>query len=221
MFDSSSEFYGPSTSFTETESGYNFVTLGFKQYTEKLLPPPYSTACYDYSITKGIDNKGHCYQKCLLKKMKPHEVYPFDVVISPDKHNLTWKRFVPPEYPDNVAFMKQTQDYREDCRKKCRHDCHRSIYVPITESIGKNDVLSLVLYASREPNVRIKAQPTLGFIDFATYILSCVGFWFSWSPVSLIPSKSKDKKIPSKVKIRPLDSSPGSCFLEVPVTTLT
>ena len=189
-----SHFYGPSTTFAQTAFRFNYVTLGYKKYVENLLPPPYTTDCFDYTI-EGFESKGDCYELCLQGKFKPHKVHPFDVVIDA-ADDLSLNRFVPLDYPSREDFMNQTNKYREDCRHECRHaDCERNVYVPIVISINfdPTQYMVLELYVSNEPVVKIDTQANLAFIDFITYIFSCIGFWYAWSPVCLIPKNSGDE----------------------------
>ena len=191
MCSKGSHFYGPSTTFAQTAFQFNHVTLGYKKYAEKLLPPPYSTECFEYN-SLGYDTKADCYELCLQGKFRPHKIHPFDVVTDA-ADDLTLKRFVPPDYPSNIFFMNNTKEYRAYCRHQCRHpDCIRNLYIPIVISINTGqEYLTLELYVSNEPVVQITAQPDLAFIDFATYIFSCIGFWFAWSPVALIPRRTE------------------------------
>lgn len=222
MYSNSSDLNGPSTTFAETAFEFTSVTLGLKKFLYNLLPPLYSTRCYDYTTIPGIASKGHCFEECMLNKMNPHKMYPFDVVIDPERHNLSWKRFVPPDYPKQLEFMNLTQKYRIDCRKECSHDdCHGILFVPIVLSVSKTELLTIHLYVSNEPHIRINVQSTLALVDFTTYILSCVGFWYAWSPLCLIPSKEGDGRKKSKntkrgIFVMAKPSVPKSKVLQVP-----
>ena len=199
----SRHMHGPSTTFAEAPFEYNFVTLGFKKYVESLLPPPYSTKCVDYTL-EGVENRGECYEQCLLEKTEHRGIYPFDVIIDVEEQNLTWKRYAPMDYSKEPDFMRLIRKYRIECRRQCsRPDCRSNKFVPIIVSLRRSKSnFTLVLYTANEPDIRIHAISTLTLIDLVTYIFSCIGFWFGWSPVVLIPNQSIDEKKKAKNKKR-------------------
>ena len=203
MFQNKSKFYGNSAAYAETDSRYTWVTLSYRRYRENLLPPPYTTWCYNYTESRGVEDSGHCFQKCFLNETRNLNMYPFDLMIDAS-YDLRLKRFTPALF-NQTDLRHEVMKARKMCRYECRFDdCQRDIFAPIIVSINRDNEFTIDLYVSNEPTIKINATPSLTLIDYATYVLSCLSFWISFSPVGIVSYKSpydcKNKKLKKRIK---------------------
>ena len=205
MFQNRSKFYGTSTAYAETDSRYTWITLSYRRYRENLLPPPYTTWCYNYSKDRGVEDSGHCFQMCFLNETRRLKMYPFDLMID-GSYDLKLKRFTPALF-NQTALRQEVMSARKRCRYECRFDdCRREIFVPIIVSVNRDNKFTIDLYVSNEPTIKMFTVPALSLINYVTYVLSCLSFWLSFSPVALVsykcPYNFDDKKSRNKIKKR-------------------
>ena len=205
MFQNRSKFYGDSTAYAESASTYTFITLSYRRYREKLLPPPYKSWCFNYSRERGVEDSGHCFQKCFLNETRRLNMYPFDLMI--DEHSdLKLTRFTPALF-HRTELRNDVKEARRKCRNHCRFDdCQRNIYVPTIVSVSREEEKEFALdfYVSNAPTIKIFTVSSLSLISYVTYVLSCLSFWLSFSPVALVsykcPYNFDDKKSRNKIK---------------------
>lgn len=154
------------------------IALTYKQYQSVLLPPPYNTNCFNYSLIESkFDSQAHCYETCYNETI----FNTFNLVSTTiptfeythHKRFLIWK----PEY---WCYMK-------GCLDKCPlTDCIKDDFIPVILSLGKAFVPEFRLYATNTPVIRQSAMAKLTLTEYITFILSCVSFWLSVSPLDLL-----------------------------------
>ncbi|KAI1286291.1 hypothetical protein HDE_11172 [Halotydeus destructor] len=180
--------HGPSESFTEqfrdlNDSGYgdhNYVSLTYKSFHSHKLPPPYDTNCRDYSRDPNFESSSDCFEHCVRTLIvEALEVLPFSIAIydEPEIQMITAKLL-------KNETISQTLDGAETlCVRKCPSaNCISIDYTPvILSSAGQQDPI-LDLYITNEPETTVDYLPKQLMVDVTVYVLSCIGFWFGFSP---------------------------------------
>ncbi|KAI1287079.1 hypothetical protein HDE_10413 [Halotydeus destructor] len=186
-------FYGPSDAFTKNNrfivnaTGYgirNYVTVGYSAFKSVLLPPPYRTNCASYGLF-DFESSGQCYDECLLKlSTEQLDRVPFSVMVTDSST----------EYSDvsrydnyNSSFVEQLRRLETECSEKCqRRDCVKFDFAPTILSAEQYKQPMFELYASNVPVLESYAKPSLSFVDFITYIVSCISFWLGLNSLDLL-----------------------------------
>ena len=73
------------------------------------------------------------------------------------------------------------------CAQECetsnsRRDCREDVYVPYVIAASEDRPV-IVLFSSRKPRIVSKSKAAIELIDFVTYVLSAISFWFAFSPL--------------------------------------
>lgn len=194
-------YHGLSDSFAEhqrfitnktTGAGHqNHVTISYSHFQSNRLGPPFKTQCLDYA-TQGLETKSHCFEKCLLQKsINTFKKLPFSVLIdSPIRLPIISK-----EDNSNELFMKKLGQLQKDCGVLCkRKDCFKEEFIPKVFYTTQEENIMLELYGSNEPTIASQESAYLNIIDYITYIVSCISFWFGFSPVAFLISLSAQRK---------------------------
>ncbi|KAI1286174.1 hypothetical protein HDE_11165 [Halotydeus destructor] len=180
--------HGKSQSFTEqfrslNESGYgddNYVTLTYKSFHSNKLPSPYDTNCKDYSKDPKFESANDCFEYCVRNSIvQAIGKLPFSVAIY-DEAELP---LITKQQLKN-GTIRQTLDGAEKlCTKKCASASCTSIdYTPVVISSAGQDRPFLDLYITNEPETIVDYLAKQSMIDVTVYVLSCIGFWFGFSP---------------------------------------
>ena len=156
----------------------NGLTANWKKQTIVLLPAPYQTDCVDYS-TIGYESRSHCSDKCLIDGyIDQFGKLPFDVSHY-EFHEWIDKKYLFDESNDDPKQIK----IRAICDEKCkRPDCYFEDMSSKFVGPEEKEFIYISLYPPDEPEVVVKHAPQMELLDFVTYILSCISFWFGWSP---------------------------------------
>lgn len=196
------DFYGPFDSFAEVDRSFdppsstsgkgdnNFVTLTYSTFKSTLMAYPYKTNCINYSA-RGYESQDHCFDKCVLDRFvaKQHK-RPFSVL----SRNTSIPGLDYLKDRKEVEILKQVET---SCSKLCkRPDCVIANHVPrvMMMSPTEGDRIGFELYVSVDSNITTEFKPLLKFVDFATFVLSCIGFWLGFSPLVFISKFEFNKR---------------------------
>lgn len=154
------------------------IALTYKQYQSVLLPPPYNTNCFNYSLIRSkFDSQAHCYETCYNETI----FNTFNLV------STTIPTF---EYTHHKRFLIWKPEYWwyvKGCLDKCPlTDCIKDDFIPVILSLGKAFIPEFRLYATNTPVIRQSAMAKLNLTEYITFLLSCVSFWLSVSPLDLL-----------------------------------
>ena len=154
------------------------IALTYKQYQSVLLPPPYNTNCFNYSlIVSKFDSQAHCYETCYNETI----FNTFNLV------STTIPTF---EYTHHKRFLIWKPEYWwyvKGCLDKCPlTDCIKDDFIPVILSLGKAFIPEFRLYETNTPVIRQSAVAKLDLTEYITFLLSSVSFWLSISPLDLL-----------------------------------
>ncbi|KAI1300149.1 hypothetical protein HDE_03511 [Halotydeus destructor] len=119
----------------------------------------------------------------MLKMAAGHGVFlPFDVAYDP--LNLT--RLDEKMY-NNVTMASYIETADAQCLISCKYkDCYAEDHTPVILSSEARDRPFFDLYVSNEPEIITVFLPMFPFMDFLVFTLSCVSFWFGFSPLHFL-----------------------------------
>lgn len=201
MYPSTMHMYGRSESFVEHSRGIfsnktnafseDYFAITHQMYSILRLPPPYATNCVDYNLL-GFESKKECYELCLTKlSILNFEKLPFTVLI---KQPLNYK-IMNSRDNANGTTLRMLDKLAKECKARCAYkSCLKIEYVPQIIATAENARITIDLYASNSPLIQSTYKPLINFIDYLTYILSCVSFWLGFSPLNFLTTKKKRRK---------------------------
>ena len=218
FFLTSKRMYGLSNSFTEhfrrirdNITGHataNYVTISYRKFVSHLMKPPYKTMCVDYPKI-GFESASECYDECLknsavdgLQKL-PFEAALYEAVDLPliSKSDLA-----------NANLSNALHKFEKQCENKCKQqECLIEDFSPKIIAFSESHMISLEMYASNEPIVITTFLPLSNIIDYVTFVLSCISFWFGWSPLYFM----KDINLLDRCKGRKRDTKVNAQIVAV------
>lgn len=160
------------------------LKLSYSTFKSKLLPAPYRSNCLMYS-TIGYESRDHCRESCLINRtIDKFNKVPENVLISTESplrhYNLL-------SYEQSEEYAVDLRLFRSECRRKCSNpDCSQEDILP--KVISTEDFLApeIILNASNEPEIITELKAKISFIEYVTYVLSCLSFWLGFCPLSLL-----------------------------------
>lgn len=160
------EYLSPSQ--TVNVSHFKSVVLTYQEVENILLPPPFPSACRDYSLQKEYKNQKQCIEECLDKEIRPEP----DGLLSPS----TVKD------PLDVRRVRGFEDlrHRKFCVERCPLSCRRKeyfVHVAVAEEQGERTVG----LASGEPVTTVTFKPRTETFEFVIFVSSCFNLWFGVS----------------------------------------
>lgn len=194
------DFYGAFDNFAEVDRGFknndtsgigdnNYVTLTYSTFKGELIEYPYQTNCFNY-LRWGYESRNHCYDKCVLDRfVAKFQELPFSVLSR--NASLPLMNFL------DIKKRNVLEIIERNCSTLCkRPDCSITHHVPqvmMTSPMHSNEI-GFELYVSVEPDITTEFIPLLTFVDFATFVMSCVGFWLGFSPLIFLGSYQMKNK---------------------------
>lgn len=154
----------------------------YKRTELRLLPPPYSTNCRDYTKT-GFKSQFDCLQRCAIREsLAKTGAYPQRIPLAEDQddHKLA----------ESVAF--DADFFSDECDRKCKQiDCRFELFeseVALSAYIGDWAVFVSAVYALRLPRVPdliVNYEPLMIFAGYLAMMASIVSLWLGLSVYSL------------------------------------
>ena len=180
LSDSFTEHYRTSVNATG-HSNSNYVTVSYRRFESHLLKPPYKTECFDYR-SKGLDSASECYDLCMSSKgLETLNKIPFEIAIT---QPLDVRMISGYDLKTNASHKTALKAIEAICEKSCqRIDCFIEDYSPKIVATSTSNELSFELYAPNQPEVVTTFLPIANIVDYITLALSCISFWFGWSPM--------------------------------------
>ena len=164
---------------------YNLFISNQVRLSTKLLPSPYETNCFDYSII-GMENEVDCRQRCVNQMV--HQEFnkiPFSAIIKEaSRHQIV-------SYYDvmNRTFARRLLQIGKECRFDCkRRNC--IIHVAISDTVASPDPrFTLVLTVPSHPSFTTTSSAKMDLVEFLTYIMSTLGIWSGLNMMAFEPFK--------------------------------
>lgn len=198
------------------------ITITYTTKITKLTTPPYDTDCQDYRNI-GYSSKEACFAQCLAQFLERHgfvlasNVLRKDIlensslVVLPWYMKSLWMEDMSLISVDNDTdftemmgkinqILPSYQNHWKSCKAKCRRpDCITESTFPFVPSIVREDGqgLTTVILAMLPPMDQItivSSQPKNQLVDWIIYILSCVNFWYGFTPFSLLEIVARHTK---------------------------
>lgn len=147
-----------------------------------LLEAPFDTKCL-----KSPRNPFSMVHRCLI------DAY-FKIGLAPGSEMIeSSNQFVPVsnrEYA-NETIMEILRKIFMRCQKNFMFtECHVTFTQTIVDSVKAfNKTFAVALYVSSQAETHTKAQPSMTFVDYFSFMCSCFGTWFGLSFLSLDPSR--------------------------------
>lgn len=154
------------------------IALTYQLYQTYLLTPPYETDCFNYSTSGSRwESQAHCFETCF--------------------NETAFKRFglvspsIPTSEPSNHtrfrSWLPEYRKYEERCRIKCpMKDCRYNDFIPVILSAGDSFNPEFRLHATNHPLIRQTALAKMDLTEYVTFVLSCISFWFGFSPLGFL-----------------------------------
>ena len=179
--------------------------ISFWKIRTVLLEKPFPANCLNYEKSSVYESRDHCLNECLYEKttklaglIHPQVVLESSVkfpIYQTDmhvhrKHSL---------YSSYRLMSNNTKAIFKNCSDICHQpSCDYNRYV--TEYKGRlaanrSFVFDYLLLPPGKPDITSVQVPIVTWVDLVTYILSCLGFWFAFSPLTLLMS-GRGKKHP-------------------------
>lgn len=174
------------TNRTSGEGKGNRVGLSYSSYVSRLLPPPHKTKCLEYE-SLGFESRDNCYETCLINHtLAQFTKMPFNVLTSTGSPHKSYRRLSFKEiYNDTISDQLRTLEAH--CRSQCwQPDCRQEDVVPTILYARLSRRPSLTLHPSIAPQIILQFVAYMSLIDFLTNILSSVGFWVGFSPLTFL-----------------------------------
>lgn len=201
MYPSWQNFHGKSDSFKEQdiipmiEGSNKFsidASLSYQEFQSIRLGAPYATNCVDYSLL-GFESSYHCRDDCLMNETLEYTSMLHYSIPIYEHLNYT---IISYEDIENQTFMSGLRNTMNACQSKCfKKDCTKVEFVPLPISSMASFNNRFALYASTYPIIVSTYKPLITFIDFVTYLLSCLSFWFGFSPFAFFQDRKKKKAV--------------------------
>lgn len=141
----------------------------------------YQTDCMDYQQL-GLTSKDYCFGDCLTNNvMNQLNRVPYSSIIR------ELFRMKPVSYDDdeNETCNAMFEDLRNVCKAMCnKKDCDYTLRVT-TADVDSRSRFSVEADSPIRPSYIITYKETLLLHETIIYVLSCLGFWFGVSILSL------------------------------------
>ena len=149
---------------------------------------------YYFSDDSPYESRDHCYNECLYRESANLTglIHPKAVsnsssrfrrfpnkgpVFAPDPRTLDTEGLI-----ENYRLMKSSaKSIHDQCSDLCRQpDCE---WKPIRDWVPRTGWWRLRLWLQSFPDLTSVQVPIVTLVDFVTYVLSSLGFWFAFSPL--------------------------------------
>ncbi len=166
------------------------IVLTYDLYQSELLEWPYQTNCRFYNRTTNFLSQGHCLDDCrIVNYNKAFSITPSEVLFQENDPYSKEIRFDQwSDYKNPNQSFKDCMDLIED---KCKNvscsndDCVKFEYVPMIRKNEPSENLTIGVTTARGPDFNVWFAPSINLIDFVTYVLTTIGFWTGFAPLSL------------------------------------
>ena len=159
--------------------------ISYQQIEEIRLPPPYSTACFDYDHDSKFDSKEACYDACVKTAIiKVTNKVPF-TTISEESYKL---RHVSQWDNEAGVYTQKAKGLKHKCHDECRRSmCQQKLYVTNNVQAKSNDKFQIQLFIMSKPEISVENLPRMTFSRYMVQFLSCISIWFSIDFTCFIP----------------------------------
>jgi hypothetical protein len=168
----------------------NYISISTSEYTYELLEAPYDTKC---TRDGEADDYIECFQECRIKEFirkvgkLPARLMIFEELID-NYGGLNVHRFSSID-EQNETLQNITEEIGKMCNKKCFFlPCEYGFSgTKISFFHRPNITFGVSLVTSTDPATVTTTKPEWLFIDYFTYVTSCLGTWFGISLLSINP----------------------------------
>lgn len=153
------------------DNGY-FVALHYQKQELNLLPPPYTTKCFDYE-QYGI----HSQEECIAS---------FERVLYKNSNFSELPSFVPVKSDENVLIADESGFASNWSRKQCERTPCRLEQFTVYETVKriKKNIALISLMFPENGELVVNYKPQTGFWEFLTLFGSVFGLWLGLDVMS-------------------------------------
>lgn len=175
----------------------SYIGVTYSKVTIKLLKPPYSTSCYDYTNHKTtnsilhpeakvtIESWYHCVHYCMWKKASVR----FGETSLTSTYNSPVELRIMSKYSlYNSSLKEQLMDEMlASCKKSCPgQSCDQVYYVPALVTTRESNHITFLLYDMIGLETISNFQPKMRVVELLVQVLSVSGVWLGLSCVDII-----------------------------------
>lgn len=171
--------YGDGEDALNLESGaknLHKLAMSYTYYRSETLPHPYNTDCFDYRSI-GKESRAQAYEDCYRAAVwEARGKVPCDVLHIGTTNNSMLIN-------NNILPL-----LKRKCRERwARRDCVADLFLPRIVHHWEGTLSGVLnVVAPSRPQIVTISRPKIENIDYVTYMLSCVSFWFAFSPLCFL-----------------------------------
>lgn len=131
--------------------------------------------------------RSHCFDSCVASRaVDAVDRVPSSIAVYTDS-DFSQKAIHFLYGAKNDTVWKMWQEIDRICSQKCRNaDCFNDEYAPKVVSTWPSGNIAVSLYLTNQPDISTKLHPKMNLIDFITYVLSTLSFWYGFSPINCV-----------------------------------
>ncbi len=182
---------GQDNAFRKIERRHGIAHLTYDLYRSELLEWPYPTKCRDYAKISKFRSKSHCIDDCRLRNyVENFSFIPNEVIIQMNSSYPNMRFDLPSDY-ENKTIKEKAISIETNCLHICSNeDCVREEFIPYIRKNEQGQNFTISLEPPRGLDFTVKFEAAINLIDFVTYVLSTIGFWTGFAPITLTGIKS-------------------------------
>lgn len=195
------------------------IGLSYSRYRTSMLRYPYHPRCEDYRLTHNVESQAHCFDKCVLEegRWKIEMTSPFVLIDNSSVENPTFlKERLFRNSASSTAKEEKFATLRQieaNCHNKvCAFsDCKKDSYILSLVYKELATTPGIAMFEPDRPDIITIFTPKISGIDYITYVLSCLGFWFGFSPLMFLTKSWFAKRTKNTI----FKCKSGPCIEEV------
>lgn len=162
--------------------------LSYARIENRRLTWPYSSNCVNYT-QRGYQSQSHCFNECMLTtSIARHGLISFTSVA-----NRSLNYAIPHHgySPETQRFLNSVPQIEQRCKRRCKkQDCVQEKH--LVAFVGQRKQLPWMVEPQfmagppNTPDTVTVEKPLIDWIDYVTYVLSAIGFWFAFSPLTFM-----------------------------------
>ena len=176
----------------------NLIRLTYDEYTNILLPPPFSTNCRNYGSNdqgnkdEAVIDRGSCFESCMKNRtmdiLGSEIIFPGVYVFEEStKKKPALEHMTVHEMLSNKSLIRIRKSLTKECDKICdRPTCEDTFYIPILKSSTEFHTPNIMIYVMQSPKIDTTVDPKLSMIGYFTNVFSTFGFWIGMSVFSFV-----------------------------------
>lgn len=162
--------------------------VAFARYNSTLLEAPYESKCRKYEFFYAyfggpFSSQGDCFHTCYLAEVKDkYHLRPSILSVENSTDSFVTNNMA----SNNRSLRNNLRWLFNKCYLICeRQNCIREDFIvrKVSDANYKDSGhMTVSLLVPVDPDMAVTAKPMMEMIEFVTYVLSCISFWFGFAP---------------------------------------